>query len=390
MHAKRTPGPAITKHTVGGIDYARVRLSVGGTRRDYRLGRWGSREVAAEYRRLVAEFDASGRAVLPPRTRGRTEPEAITVRELCKRYWREQKGRNLSRHYLRGDLKPALRRLRDLYGHTPAAAFGPGALRAFRAALIAERIRHETRDEKGNVVAVRETRLSRGYVNKQVLRVRQVFAWGVSHELVPASVIVGLQSVRALSAGDTDAPSPERVRPVADELVNRTLPILPEPVADMVRLQRWTGMRPGELVSMTWGEIDASGDVWVYAPREHKNAGKEKPRDIFIGPKGQRVLMKYRDRAPDEPVFTPRQVRWSRRDRWTAATYYSAIARRCERQGLERWHPNQLRHAAATEARERFGVEAASAMLGHSNLRTTEVYAEKSRKLSLEAAKAVG
>jgi integrase len=49
------------------------------------------------------------------------------------------------------------------------------------------------------------------------------------------------------------------------------------------------------------------------------------------------------------------------------------------------WHPHQLRHAAATEIRRRFGIEAAQSVLGHSSLKMTELYAEK----NADAARAV-
>ena len=42
-----------------------------------------------------------------------------------------------------------------------------------------------------------------------------------------------------------------------------------------------------------------------------------------------------------------------------------------------RWHPNQLRHTVATELRRRYGLEAAKVVLGHSELETTQVYAER-------------
>ena len=40
------------------------------------------------------------------------------------------------------------------------------------------------------------------------------------------------------------------------------------------------------------------------------------------------------------------------------------------------WHPNQLRHSAATRLRREFGLDVARAVLGHSTPVVTEVYAE--------------
>jgi len=53
------------------------------------------------------------------------------------------------------------------------------------------------------------------------------------------------------------------------------------------------------------------------------------------------------------------------------------------------WSPNQLRHSRATYLRKTYGIEAAQVILGHSNLKTTEVYAEadiaRAREVMAEA-----
>ena len=54
------------------------------------------------------------------------------------------------------------------------------------------------------------------------------------------------------------------------------------------------------------------------------------------------------------------------------------------------WHPHQLRHTAATEIRRTFGIEAAQVVLGHANIATTEIYAEKDRKLAEEVMQQLG
>ena len=55
-----------------------------------------------------------------------------------------------------------------------------------------------------------------------------------------------------------------------------------------------------------------------------------------------------------------------------------------------RWHPNQLRHSYATKARKGFGLEHAGAALGHSEMKVTEVYAERDAGLALEVAAKMG
>jgi len=54
------------------------------------------------------------------------------------------------------------------------------------------------------------------------------------------------------------------------------------------------------------------------------------------------------------------------------------------------WSPNQLRHTAATQIRQRFGLEAAQATLGHSAADVTQLYAERDFSLAATVASAVG
>jgi integrase len=54
------------------------------------------------------------------------------------------------------------------------------------------------------------------------------------------------------------------------------------------------------------------------------------------------------------------------------------------------WHPNQLRHNAATDARGRAGVDAAQVILGHSSVKTTEIYAETNIDAAIEYARKWG
>ena len=54
---------------------------------------------------------------------------------------------------------------------------------------------------------------------------------------------------------------------------------------------------------------------------------------------------------------------------------------------MKHWHPNQLRHAYASDVRRAHGLEAAQVLLGHAKANITEVYAQ--RDLTLAAAVAV-
>jgi integrase len=130
-------------------------------------------------------------------------------------------------------------------------------------------------------------KLSRNVINARVNRIRRMFKWGVAEELLPPSVVEGLRAVDGLRRGRSHARETEPVRPVDDAVVEATLAYLPPPLADMVRLQRLTSMRPGNLVRLRWMDVDRSGEIWLYRPVSHKTAYLGKDLTIPLGPKAQ-------------------------------------------------------------------------------------------------------
>jgi len=85
--------------------------------------------------------------------------------------------------------------LKDLYGTTPAAEFGPIALKAIRQRTI-------------------DSKLARNTINQRVRCIRRIFKWAVSEELIPASVLHALQRVDGLKRGRCNARETDPVRPV--------------------------------------------------------------------------------------------------------------------------------------------------------------------------------
>jgi site-specific recombinase XerC len=54
------------------------------------------------------------------------------------------------------------------------------------------------------------------------------------------------------------------------------------------------------------------------------------------------------------------------------------------------WSPNQLRHAAGTDVRRQYGLEAAQVILGHAKADVTQVYAERDQALAAEVMGKIG
>lgn len=258
----------------------------------------------------------------------------------------------------------------------------------------------------------------RKHINRQVSRLTRMFKWAVANELIPPSVHQALTTVGGLKQGRSEARETGPVLPVEDTVVAKTLPYLPRIVADMVRLQRLTGMRPGELCTLRPCDLDQSGEVWVYEPGEHKMEHHGTRRLVMIGPKAQKLLALYLDRDTKCPCFLGDETVWLSRRRGAEAemplnadlierahrfaqgrgkllpynvnAYRIAIHRACDKAGHAKWSPNQLRHTAATEVRKKFGLEAAQVICGHQSADVTQIYAERDETLAKEVARSVG
>jgi integrase len=257
---------------------------------------------------------------------------------------------------------------------------------------------------------------AREYVNKQAKRIIAFVKWLVGEGMLEPTVHQALRCVQPLKKGRCDCPESEKVRPVDEATIEKTIPHLSPVVADMVRLQSLIGCRPGELVKLKPAMVDTSGSVWVITIEEHKNSWRGHLRKIYVGPKAQAILKPYLDRPKDAFCFSPAesmeqrlQARASNRitamscgnrrgsnrvsspkkkpgQSYSTITYCKAIHYACRKARIPLWSPNQLRHKVATELREREGVESASVILGHAHLPTTEIYAEASTKKALEVA----
>jgi integrase len=372
--------PSYCRHKASGQAVVRI----DGT--DHYLGKYDTPPSRAEYNRLIAEWYANAQT-LPA---GVSAP-GLTVNELLLRYWawagdyyRDLDG-NPTRELenLRHSLKP----LRRLYAHSLARDFGPLALRAVQDDLV----------ERG---------LCRNVVNYRVNRVRRLFKWAVSYELVPPSVYQALQAVPGLRRGRGKARETEPVKPVEVRHVEATLPFQPAPVAAMAQLQLLTGCRAGEAMRMRAIDLNMSGPVWTYRPGSHKNQHRGLERVIHLGPRAQEIIRPFLTLDLQAFLFSPRahvkalhalraerrktrrtpsELRRQRKlapkrqpgERYTRRSYRLAIVRACRKAGVPPWSPLQLRHTAATFIRAKYGVEAAKVILGHTRVETSQIYAER-------------
>jgi integrase len=86
----------------------------------------------------------------------------------------------------------------------------------------------------------------RTQINLRVGRIRRMYKWAASEELIPAGVFQALTTVDGLRQGRTAAADRDPVGPVPDGDVEKVLVHLNRHVRGLVELQRLTGCRPGE------------------------------------------------------------------------------------------------------------------------------------------------
>ena len=255
---------------------------------------------------------------------------------------------------------------------------------------------------------------NRRTINQHIQRVRRIFKWGVSEEIVPARIWDALRAVEGLRKGRTSARESRIVTPAIDEHVDAVIDVVSPIIGAMIRLQQLTGMRSGNLVAIRPVDLSHAGDLWYYVPERHKTAWKGKNLSIVLGPKCQQLLAPFiGGRAVDEFIFSPREaafwhaierrkrrralpkslrdkdpkVRNDIRDHYDSGSYRTAVQRGARKCGVPCWTPNQLRHSRATIIRKEYGVEAAQVFLGHTKADVTQIYAERDLELARKVAR---
>lgn len=321
-------------------------------------------------------------------------PERMTVALLASMYiaHAEKEYNGQHGHKELATIRHAVSPLIMLYSDDPPSAIGPLQLRAARHLWI-------------------EQRLARTTIQARMQRLRKMWRWGRQVGLIETD----LPDIGALRYGHTKEPDP--VKPVDLSLVELTLPHLSKGARAIIRLLMYTGMRPGEAYAMRADEIDTSVNPWVFRPRHHKTAWKGCKREIYLGPKAQMLLQSllHGGRATaaadtamianattmsarvanDAPSIVdatrgPLIFLTARGQPWKPTSLYMQVWNATRRHGLPHWAPGQIRHTFATEARKRFGRDAAQVLLGHSRPTMTDRYAEPHRESAIEAARMIG
>ena len=233
------------------------------------------------------------------------------------------------------------------------------------------------------------------------------------HALVSAACAWGVKR-RELSSNPADQATPPQVRqtpmtaPTADE-VRRMIAEAEKDDPDMatlIALAAVTGARRGELLGLTWGDVDLDGGsltidrslAVVHGKRITKDTKTHAERVLALDPFGLEVLLRHRERMEDRaaeagevlksdtPLLTYDLEQAISPD--TASHYVRSIATKA---GVDT-HLHALRHFAATQLiGSGQDVRTVAGRLGHRDASTTlRVYAHALPERDREAAAVLG
>lgn len=362
--------PPMRRKKCPGQDQAYVTLNG----RRVLLGAWGSEEARAAYDREIMQWLARGRMPVTPHEDTLMVECVALYTKYCEDYFKSSP-RSFER------VKLALAPVAAMYGRVPASEFGPSHLRAVRETMINHKLCLTT-------------------INTRIGVIKQMLRYCASIEAIPAEVWHKALTLENLKPGRTAAKQPRVVGPVPLAHIEAVKPHVTASVRGLIELQLLTGARSGEICALRACDIDMSGEVWLVKLARHKNAWRQKTRTLYIGPKGQAVLKPFilarrpgeylfqpedyyrerslaapRHRRPNQKKNTPKTER-KVTDHYNANSYRHAVKRGCEAAEVPVWHPHQLRHTCASEMVKKYGIESTRALLGHSHLDATQLYAE--------------
>jgi integrase len=431
--------PKYRRHSSG-----QARVTLNG--KDHLLGPYNSAQSKEAYRRLIAEW-ASGQGEFAPKDKA----EPLCVNELILAYWQFAKN-YYGFDGKRGDeacLRDALKIVRSLYGRTPVDEFGPRALKACRQTMIArgwsrnyvnaqiDRIRRMFRwgasEEKVDAAVYQAlctvAGLRAGKTEaRETKRVKPVPADQIEAALPCMPPVVRAMARFQLLTGcrpdevcrlrpldiDMHNPSCWVYRPGSDQGPHgqhktahhqQDRLVLIGPRAQEV-LRPYLGVSPdANCFSPARGEAARSAQrrerrkTPLYPSHlkrlaaRRKRAPRRAPGDRYDVAGYRRAIERACDRAfPLPERLAPQQSEngklESRAAWWARLTPEEQFEVRAWRRA-HRWHPNRLRHSAATELR-RHGLDVAKTILGHAKVETTQVYAEKDFQAAVEVVSRIG
>lgn len=338
----------------------------------YTKSEWGpaelpSRECMEEYLALVAAWEARGRE---PMNRALRPTDPQTMGALVDAW--EAHLRSLKLYEVSGEesttwrfLKPTLAGWKESFGAVRTVKFRKGHLMAYR---------HS--QEK----LVADQKMMPRHANRRLARIRDFIVWAIQQELLPEDLgwtADHLPRVKDSLHRATIEARRHPKRAVSQAEVDRVAEACSETYGDMLRVHRMIGCRPGELCAMHAREIEPQDDGWwKWTPTRHKTQHRGIVVYYWIPQEAQEILKKRLKPGrflfeTTNPLAEDRQI--------GTENYRSEVVSACERAGVPRFTPHEIRHAVATARANdpQVSLAAAGASLGHKRLSSLQPYVHR-------------
>lgn len=264
-----------------------------------------------------------------------------------------------------------------------------GTWRTYRDGLKHVTKRHKTKlaDEltPQDIEAVKAAMIKDDYaartINIMVTSVKRLYNWASKQALIHENQLSGVEHV----SKHVNAPEHPEDKHLSLERARACIEAChgSRPLGDMCEIMLLTGMRVGELVRVTWRDIDFEQRMLRLA-RHKTDAHSARPRTIPLCDRAVEIITSQADEDmdPDDPVFVGRDCQ-----QLTVDGLHCRLQRlRKSNAVLAGFSFHKLRHTCATYlARQKVPERVAQAILGHSSTLMMRYYTATDKNEMLEA-----
>lgn len=218
---------------------------------------------------------------------------------------------------------------------------------------LPENIKHITPEHiERYIQKMLDSNLSRRYCNVHLTAIKSFFRW--------ASLNNGLANPASKVKMLKEDPPHQRV--LSPKEYEKLLSAADETETDLIIFIADTGLRTSELQSLRWGNIDASVRFLTICGKGRKR------RSVPLNKTLQAMLSKYPRKPKNFPLdFTKSYLRRN--------AVYALLKRLSRRAGIPTLGPHALRRYFADSLRRKgVPIYTISKLLGHADVRTTEIY----------------
>lgn len=220
--------------------------------------------------------------------------------------------------------------------------------------------------------------ISKSTINLELRHLKAIFNTAVAWGIIELNPLSGLKMLRV--------PGSSRPKYLKSEEVERVIEAhRGTDFENLVMFYLWTGVRLCEALSLTWDDIDFNtGEITIRA----SNSKSQKYRYISFQQDGKlsKILKSLKQRK-DNKVFGPFDSRGKELPQWKSDTVCRIISKTCTSIGLNWASCHTFRHTFASHlAMEGVPLNTIKELLGHSSVKTTEIYAHLSKDHKIDMA----